>query len=74
MMVFAMATIKKTEIKKLTKEATEKKLNELETVLLELEGEGKAEKKKPVKKAIAKLKTHLTELEKGIKHKVKVKK
>lgn len=70
-----MAVIKKNDIKKLlTKEAVEKKLNEIEMALLELEGEGKAEKRKPLKKAIARLKTHITELEKGITHKSKLKK
>ncbi len=73
-MVILMAVLKKSDIKKLTKEAAEKKVYELETALLELKGEGKAEKRKSLKKAIAKLKTHLTELEKEIKHKAKVKK
>jgi ribosomal protein L29 len=60
-----VAVIKKSDIKKLTKEEIEKKIAELETALLELEGEGKREKKKPVKKAIARLKTRLTEIEKS---------
>jgi ribosomal protein L29 len=56
-----MAIIKKSELKKMTNKEAEKKLVELDRALLELEGEGKREKRKPVKKAIAKLKTLLTQ-------------
>ncbi len=64
-LVVLMGVLKKTEIRKLTKEQAEKKVKELEVILLELEGEGKREKKKPVKKAIAQLMTYITTLEKG---------
>jgi hypothetical protein len=45
----------------MTNKEAEKKLVELDRALLELEGEGKREKRKPVKKAIAKLKTLLSQ-------------
>ena len=47
----------------------ETKILSLERALLELEGEGKREKKKPVKKAIAKLKTHITSVNSAAKAK-----
>lgn len=59
-----MAAIKKSDIKKLSKADAEKKIAELEVGLLELEGEGRKEKRKPLRRAIAKLKTHITQLEK----------
>ena len=62
-----MATIKKSDIQKFSVKEAEAKVISLERALLELEGEGKREKKKPVKKAIAKLKTHITSLNKAAK-------
>ena len=56
-----MAVIRKSDMQKMTDKEAETKLTELERALLELEGEGKKEKKKPVKKAIAKLKTLLSQ-------------
>lgn len=55
-----MAIIRKNDIRKMTPKEAEAKIDELERSLLVLEGEGKNEKIKPVKKAIAKLKTLLT--------------
>jgi len=60
-----MAVIRKNEIKKMDTKEVEAKIAGLERALLELEGEGKKEKKKPVRKAIAKLKTALTLQNKG---------
>ncbi len=54
-----MAVIKKNEMKTMTLKAAEAKIAELEKAILELRGEGKREKVKPLKKAIAKLKTYL---------------
>lgn len=54
-----MAVIKKSDIKRMTPKEAEAKIAELEKAMLILEGEGKREKKKPLKKAIAKLKTLL---------------
>lgn len=59
-----MAIVRKNEMKKMTTKETEAKIADLQRTLLELEGEGKHEKKKPVKKAIAKLLTKLS-MEKG---------
>jgi ribosomal protein L29 len=58
-----MAAIKSNELRKLSKEQAMAKIGEFEKVMLELEGEGKREKKKPLRKGIAKLKTYITELE-----------
>jgi len=55
-----MAIIRKSDLGKMTPKEAEAKLVSLERALLELQGEGKNEKVKPVKKAIAKLKTMLT--------------
>lgn len=55
-----MAIIRKSDLEKMTPKEAEAKLVELDRALLELQGEGKADKVKPVKKAIAKLKTKLT--------------
>ena len=52
-----MAVIKKEDLRKMSKKEAEKKLIELEMALLELEGEGKRELRKPLKRAIAQLKT-----------------
>ena len=59
-----MAVIKKSVLQKMSAKESEAKVVELQRALLELEGEGKREKKKPVKKAIAKLKTRLVALAK----------
>ncbi len=61
-----MAAIRKSDIRKLTPKEAEAKITQLERALLELEGEGKYEKKKPVRKAIAKLKTLLAMSKKGL--------
>ena len=55
-----MATLRANDVRKLSKEQSIAKISEMEKLLLELEGEGRQEKKKSVKKAIARLKTHLT--------------
>ena len=57
--------LKMPDIRKLSKPDLEKKLIELENVMLELAGEGKKEKTKSVRKAIARLKTYMHELSKG---------
>ncbi len=54
--------LKMPDIRKLNMEDAQKKLGELEVAMLELAGEGKMEKRKPVKKAIARLKTYISEL------------
>lgn len=58
-----MAVIKMNEVKKLSVESARDKLVEIEKALLELEGEGKREKRKPVKRAIARLKTYISQLD-----------
>jgi len=62
-----MAAIRKSDVRKMSPREMQAKLVELERTLLELQGEGKHEKKKPVKKAIACLKTmlHMKELGAG---------
>ena len=52
-----MAVIKNNELKEMTPKAAQAKIEELEKAILELQGEGKKEKIRPIKKAIAKLKT-----------------
>ncbi len=52
-----MAVIKKEDLRKMSRKDAERKLEELEMALLELEGEGKREMRSPLKKAIAQLKT-----------------
>jgi ribosomal protein L29 len=52
-----MAIIKKDELKKMTAKEAEKKIVEIERALLEAEGEGKRERRKPLRRAIAQLKT-----------------
>jgi len=59
-----MAVIKKSELQKMSAKDSEAKIEVLQRALLELEGEGKREKKKPLKKAIAKLKTRISMLAK----------
>ncbi len=48
--------MKKSEITKLSPKEREAKITELEKAILELQGEGRTEKIKPLKKAIAALK------------------
>lgn len=52
-----MAVIKKTDLEKLTPEEKVAKIAELEKLILELHGEGSLNKVKPLRKAIAQLKT-----------------
>ncbi len=52
-----MAVIKDNELKEMSPKAAEAKIAELEKAILELQGEGKREKIRPLKRAIAKLKT-----------------
>jgi ribosomal protein L29 len=56
-----MAAIRKNDLNKMNEKELEGKLVELRSSLLELEGEGKREKRKPVKKAIAQIKTKLSQ-------------
>ena len=51
-----MAAIKKSELKKLNQEEIEKKISELERAMLELHGEGRKDKTRPLRTAIAQLK------------------
>jgi|YelNatPaOPRAMG01_1025707.scaffolds.fasta_scaffold01277_17 ribosomal protein L29 len=60
-----MAVIKKNELSTMSRKAIEEKILELKRTILELHGEGKKEKVKPLKKAIAKLKTMLSLSEKN---------
>ncbi len=59
-----MAVLRNKDIKKLSKQQAAEKLVELEKSMLELMGEGKREKRKPLKQAIARLKTYIHQLEK----------
>jgi ribosomal protein L29 len=52
-----MAVIRKSELKTMGPEERVKKIAELEKAMLELRGEGRKDKTKPLRKAIAKLKT-----------------
>lgn len=52
-----MAVIKKSEMDKMSDAEKAAKIVELERAMLELRGEGRADKARPLKKAIAKLKT-----------------
>jgi hypothetical protein len=52
-----MAIIKRTDMEKLDDSARLVKIAELEKAILELRGEGRKDKVKPLKKAIAQLKT-----------------
>ncbi|HLC68375.1 MAG TPA: hypothetical protein VJH24_00920 [Candidatus Bilamarchaeaceae archaeon] len=54
-----MATLRMPDVRKLSKAEAEKKLQELENVMLELAGSGKMEKQRPIRRAIARLKTYL---------------
>jgi len=55
--MMVMTVIKKTELDAMDDAAKAAKIAELERAILELQGEGRKEKIKPLKKAIAKLKT-----------------
>jgi hypothetical protein len=52
-----MAVLKKTDLDSMTDAAKAAKIVELERAMLELRGEGRADKTKPLRKAIAQLKT-----------------
>ena len=52
-----MAAIRKSEMAKMTDAEKTAKIAELERAMLELHGEGRPDKARPLKKAIAKLKT-----------------
>jgi ribosomal protein L29 len=52
-----MAVIRKSELKKMSPEERARKVAELEKAMLELCGEGRRDKARPLRKAIAKLKT-----------------
>ncbi len=52
-----MAVLKKTDLDSMTDAAKIAKIAELERAMLELRGEGRADKIKPLRKAIAQLKT-----------------
>ncbi len=52
-----MAIIKKIQIESLTDAEKEAKILELERAIIEMRGEGRADKVKPLRKAIAQLKT-----------------
>ena len=54
--------IKMNDLRKLSKPDVEKKLKEIERSLLEIEGEGKVEKRKSLKKSRARILTYLSEL------------
>ena len=56
-----MAVISKNELKSMTPKAAETKIAELERAMLELHGEGKREKVKALKKAIARLRTIISQ-------------
>lgn len=55
-----MAAIKKSDLKNMGKREMEAKLIELRKAMLELEGEGKRDKIRPIKKAIAAILTRLS--------------
>ncbi|MBS3068326.1 hypothetical protein J4450_06480 [Candidatus Micrarchaeota archaeon] len=59
-----MSVLRNKDLKKLSKQQAAEKLVELEKSMLELMGEGKKEKRKPLKQAIARLKTYIHQLEK----------
>jgi ribosomal protein L29 len=55
--MITMGIIKKTELDNMSDADREKKIGELEKAILELKGEGRKDKVKPLRKAIATLKT-----------------
>jgi ribosomal protein L29 len=66
-----MAAIKKNEISKLSKAELEAKLDALERSMLELRGEGRYDKVKSVRHAVAAIKTKLNMLGKVVKNTAK---
>ncbi|HSB47328.1 MAG TPA: hypothetical protein VLD37_04885 [Candidatus Bilamarchaeum sp.] len=52
-----MAVIKKSELESMSDADRQKKAGEIEKAILELRGEGRKEKVKPLRKALAQLKT-----------------
>jgi ribosomal protein L29 len=64
-----MAAIRKSELKKMTPAERKSKIAELERAMLELQGEGRVDKTRPLRKAIAKLKTppHVPSVSQNIK-------
>lgn len=52
-----MAVIKRNELHGMSDAERQKKMGEIEKAILELRGEGRKDKVKPLKKAIAQLKT-----------------
>lgn len=52
-----MAAIRKSEIAKMTDAEKQAKIADLERAMLELRGEGRLDKARPLRKAIAQLKT-----------------
>lgn len=52
-----MASIKKSEIEKLTPAERKSKVLEMEKAILEMRGEGQLDKVRPLRQAIARLKT-----------------
>jgi ribosomal protein L29 len=55
-----MPVLRTNDVKKMSPREIQTKMAQLERTLLELEGEGKHEKRKPVKKAIARLLTAIS--------------
>lgn len=55
-----MSAIRKSEVAKMNKKELEAKLADFGKAMLELEGEGKRDKVRPLKKAIARIKTRLS--------------
>lgn len=64
-----MAVIKNNDLKAMSPKEAETKIAELESAILELHGEGKREKVKPLKKTIAKLRTVISNASKETKEK-----
>ncbi len=56
-----MAAIKKSELQKMSAKELEMKIIDFEKAILELRGEGKPDKARPLKKAIARMKTRLSQ-------------
>ncbi|MFH1393646.1 MAG: hypothetical protein ABII71_01010 [Candidatus Micrarchaeota archaeon] len=54
-----MAAIRKSDFEKMSRKEMEAKVLELERLILEFQGEGKRDKARPLRKAIASLKTRL---------------
>ena len=58
-----MAVLRMGDVKKLNRKDATAKKDELEKTLIELEGSGKREKTKPVRKALARLNIYISQLE-----------